>query len=138
MEARLGSGLHEEETLAVGERTQMAAGCPGPGAPQQMRCVLHWFSGWGPAQRQRFLGDLLAKAVPGKLRPLLEGLEGLSLAGATPPPPSLFQCQLRLWDQWFRCWSEPERNHFLARLEEAEPAFAALFYHQLAATAGQE
>ncbi|XP_075772899.1 uncharacterized protein C14orf119 homolog [Pelodiscus sinensis] len=108
---------------------------PALGPAQEMRCVLHWFSGWSPPQRQRFLRDLLAKAVPGKLRPLLEGLEGLSLSGA---PPSLFQCQLRLWDQWFRGWSEPERNHFLDQLEQAEPAFTALFYRQLAGTAGQE
>ncbi|XP_050774890.1 uncharacterized protein C14orf119 homolog [Gopherus flavomarginatus] len=108
------------------------------GVAQEMRCVLHWFSGWAPPQRQRFLRDLLAKAVPGKLRPLLEGLEGLSLSGAPAPPPSLFQCQLRLWDQWFWGWSEPERNHFLARLEQVDPDFAAHFYCQLAATAGQE
>ncbi|XP_005290227.1 uncharacterized protein C14orf119 homolog [Chrysemys picta bellii] len=111
---------------------------PARGVAQEMRCVLHWFSGWAPPQRQRFLRDLLAKAVPGKLRPLLEELEGLSLSGAPAPPPSLFQCQLRLWDQWFRGWSEPERNHFLARLEQVDPDFAAHFYCQLAATAGQE
>uniref|UniRef100_A0A8C8RVG1 Uncharacterized protein n=1 Tax=Pelusios castaneus TaxID=367368 RepID=A0A8C8RVG1_9SAUR len=134
MEARFGSGLHEE-TSAFGERTQMA-GCSGPA--QEMRCVLHWFSGWSPAQRQRFLTDLLAKAAPGKLRPLLEGLEGLSLGGPPDPPPSLFQCQLRLWDQWFRGWNNLERNHFLGQLEQADPAFAVLFYRQLAATAGQE
>ncbi|XP_074838268.1 uncharacterized protein C14orf119 homolog [Carettochelys insculpta] len=106
-----------------------------PGPAQEMLCVLHWFTGWLGPQRQRFLQDLLAKAAPSKLRPLLEGLEGLSLAA---PPPSLFQCQLRLWDQWFRGWSDAQRNHFLGQLEQADPAFVALFYRQLAATAGQE
>ncbi|XP_053324443.1 uncharacterized protein C14orf119 homolog [Spea bombifrons] len=102
---------------------------------QEMRCVLHWFSGWSEGQRNRFMEDLLCKAVPGKLCLLLEGLGSLQLNA---PPPSLFQCQMKLWDQWFQSWDEDERNEFLHRLEQHDPAFVAKFYHEVAGTAGKD
>lgn len=102
---------------------------------QEMRCLLHWLSGWAPVQRERFLRDLVDKTVPWKVLPLLEGLAGLSMAPGKPP--SIFECQMRLWDQWFRGWSEAERNEFVRQLEEAEPDVASRFYQEVAKTAGQ-
>jgi hypothetical protein len=49
---------------------------------QEMKCILHWFASWSGYQRERFLQDLVAKAVPGKLQPLLDGLEQLSISEA--------------------------------------------------------
>lgn len=102
---------------------------------QEMRCLLHWLSGWSPAQRERFVRDLVGKAVPWKMLPLLEGLAGLSMAPGKPP--SIFECQMRLWDQWFLSWSEAERNEFVRRMEETEPDLASRFYQEVAKTAGQ-
>lgn len=104
---------------------------------QEMKCILHWFASWSGPQRERFLQDLVAKAVPGKLQPLLESLEQLSVSGANRPP-CIFECQLRLWDQWFRGWAEQERNEFVRQLEVSEPDFVAKFYQAVAATAGKE
>ncbi|KAF3858608.1 hypothetical protein F7725_011809 [Dissostichus mawsoni] len=78
---------------------------------QEQRCVLSWFQGWTPPQRERFMQDLLGKAVPGKLR---------------------------LWSQWFESWGEEERNHFLHILEEQDPVFVAHFYRSVAGTAGRD
>ncbi|XP_048373485.1 uncharacterized protein C14orf119 homolog [Sphaerodactylus townsendi] len=103
---------------------------------QEIRCLLHWLSSWAPAQRGRFLQDLVDKAVPCKVLPLLEGLAGLSMEAGKPP--SIFECQMRLWDQWFRGWSENERNEFVRQLEEVEPDMASRFYQEVAKTAGQE
>ena len=83
---------------------------------QEMKCILHWFASWSGPQRERFLRDLVAKAVPGKLQPLLESLEQLSVSG-TNRPPCIFECQLRLWDQWFRGCAEQEHNEFVRQLE---------------------
>ncbi|KAJ6653106.1 hypothetical protein lerEdw1_010192 [Lerista edwardsae] len=102
---------------------------------QEMRCLLHWLSGWAPVQRERFLCDLVDKAVPWKMLPLLAGLAGLSVAPGKPP--SIFECQMRLWDQWFRSWSEAERNEFVRQMEETEPDLASRFYQEVAKTAGQ-
>ncbi|XP_017400020.1 uncharacterized protein C14orf119 homolog [Cebus imitator] len=104
---------------------------------QEMKCVLHWFANWSGPQRERFLEDLVAKAVPGKLQPLLNSLEQLSVSGANRPP-SIFECQLYLWDQWFRGWAEQERNEFVRQLEFSEPDFVAKFYQAVAATAGKD
>lgn len=101
---------------------------------QEHRCVLSWFLVWTTPQRERFLQDLLGKAVPGKVCTLLDSLNTLQVRDR---PPNIFECQLRLWSQWFESWSEEERNHFLLVLEEHDPAFVALFYQSVAGTAGR-
>ncbi len=53
-------------------------------------------------------------------------------------PPNIFECQFRLWTQWFDSWSEEERNYFLNSLEEKDPSFVAYFYSQVAGTAGRD
>ncbi|KAJ8336531.1 hypothetical protein SKAU_G00377510 [Synaphobranchus kaupii] len=102
---------------------------------QEQRCVLSWFQGWGIPQRERFLQDLLSKAVPGKVCTLLEQLNTMQVQDH---PPNIFECQLRLWSQWFESWSEEERNTFLHILEERDPIFAAHFYRSVAGTAGRD
>lgn len=50
---------------------------------QEQRCVLSWFHSWTSAQKERFLHDLLGKAVPGKVCTLLDSLSSLQV----PPVP---------------------------------------------------
>lgn len=102
---------------------------------QEQRCVLSWFQGWGASQRERFLQDLLGKAVPGKVCTLLDSLSTLQVKDRLP---NIFECQLRLWTQWFESWGEEERNHFLHMLEERDPVFVAHFYRSVAGTAGRD
>uniref|UniRef100_A0A3P9H221 Chromosome 14 open reading frame 119 n=1 Tax=Oryzias latipes TaxID=8090 RepID=A0A3P9H221_ORYLA len=102
---------------------------------QEQRCVLSWFQGWSSSQRERFLQDLLGKAVPGKVCTLLDSLSTLQVQDKLP---NIFECQLRLWTQWFESWREEERNHFLHMLEEHDPTFVALFYKSVAGTAGRD
>lgn len=102
---------------------------------QEQRCVLSWFAGWSGAQRERFLQDLLGKAVPGKVCTLLDSLSTLQVKDRLP---NIFECQLRLWTQWFESWGEEERNHFLHMLEERDPVFVAHFYRSVAGTAGRD
>ncbi|XP_041805451.1 uncharacterized protein C14orf119 homolog [Chelmon rostratus] len=102
---------------------------------QEQRCVLSWFQGWTATQRERFLQDLLGKAVPGKVCTLLDSLSTLQVKDRLP---NIFECQLRLWTQWFESWGEEERNHFLHMLEECDPVFVAHFYRSVAGTAGRD
>ncbi|XP_030631918.1 uncharacterized protein C14orf119 homolog isoform X2 [Chanos chanos] len=102
---------------------------------QEQRCVLNWFLGWGVVQRKHFLEDLISKAVPGKVCCLLQQLNTLQVNDR---PPNIFECQLRLWTQWFESWTEEERNAFLNSLEEKDPIFVAHFYRGLAGTAGRD
>ncbi|KAI5623669.1 hypothetical protein C0J50_16780 [Silurus asotus] len=102
---------------------------------QEQRCVVSWFLGWGSSQRERFLQDLISKAVPGKICSLLEHLNNLQVKDC---PPNIFECQLKLWTQWFDTWTDEERNVFLTSLEEKDPVFVAQFYKGLASTAGRD
>lgn len=102
---------------------------------QEQRCVLSWFQGWNVSQRDRFMQDLLGKAVPGKVCTLLDSLSTLQVKDKLP---NIFECQLRLWTQWFESWEEEERNHFLHILEEKDPVFVAQFYSCVAGTAGKD
>ncbi|XP_068196072.1 uncharacterized protein C14orf119 homolog [Antennarius striatus] len=102
---------------------------------QEQRCVLSWFQAWSPSQRERFLQDLLGKAVPGKVCTLLDSLSTLQVKDRLP---NIFECQLRLWTQWFDSWGEEERNHFLHMLEEQDPLFVAHFFRSVAGTAGRD
>ncbi|KAM8849633.1 uncharacterized protein C14orf119 homolog [Spinachia spinachia] len=102
---------------------------------QEQRCVLSWFQGWNAAQRERFLQDLLGKAVPGKVCTLLDSLSTLEVKDRLP---NIYECQLRLWSQWFESWGEEERNHFLHILEEQDPVFVGHFYRSVAGTSGRD
>lgn len=102
---------------------------------QEQRCVLSWFLGWNAVQKQRFLEDMISKAVPGKVSSLLDQLNTLQVNDR---PPNIFECQLRLWTQWFDSWGEEERNAFLNNLEEKDPTFVAYFYNRVAGTAGRD
>lgn len=52
--------------------------------------------------------------------------------------PNIFECQLRLWTQWFESWREDERNHFLHMIEEQDATFVHHFYRSVAGTAGRD
>ena len=52
-------------------------------------------------------------------------------------PPSIFQCQLKLYQQWFDTWDDRERNVLMRRLEAIDPAFVSRFETAVAATSGQ-
>uniref|UniRef100_A0A674B5P8 Uncharacterized protein n=1 Tax=Salmo trutta TaxID=8032 RepID=A0A674B5P8_SALTR len=55
---------------------------------QEQHCVLRWFLSWGTAQREPFLS--------------------LNTLQVKDSPPNIFECQLRLWTQWSKSWSEKE------------------------------
>ncbi|XP_061694326.1 uncharacterized protein C14orf119 homolog [Syngnathoides biaculeatus] len=126
------------ENLTCGSPSGGQVGGPEPisyVSLQEQRCVLSWFQGWNSSQRERFLQDLLGKAVPGKVCTLLDSLNTLQVKDRLP---NIFECQLRLWTQWFQSWGEEERNHFLHVLEERDPTFVAHFYNCVAGTAGRD
>uniref|UniRef100_A0A4W5LF01 Chromosome 14 open reading frame 119 n=1 Tax=Hucho hucho TaxID=62062 RepID=A0A4W5LF01_9TELE len=84
---------------------------------QEQHCVLRWFLSWI------------------NVCTLFESLKTLQVKDS---PPNIFECQLRLWTQWFESWSEEERNSFLHILEERDPIFVAYFYRGVAGTASRD
>ena len=102
---------------------------------QGMQCVIHWFTYWSELQKSDFLKDLVTKAVPLQSYALLDAMSSLSVT--TKRLPSIFDCQLKLFDQWFGEWTEKERNMLMQRLEQVDPAFVAKFNEEVATASCQ-
>lgn len=100
----------------------------------EMKCVLHWFQGWSHFQKQDFMKDLVEKAVPQKVSTLLDAMDMLNVRDK---PPSIFQCQLKLFNQWFEEWNDKDRNDFMVQIELIDPEFVARFNEEVASTSGQ-
>ena len=52
---------------------------------------------------------------------LLAELEGLSLGSGSP---SVFECQLRIFDGWFKQWTHSDKSEFIALLCDKNPEVA--------------
>ena len=95
---------------------------------KEIECVVHWFQNWSPMQKGDFLNDLLDKAVPAQLDTLMSAIKTMNVDDL---PPSIFQCQLKLFTQWFSEWSDRERNDFILKLCEKDSAFVEKFNEAL-------
>jgi hypothetical protein len=103
-------------------------------ADEQMSAVLYWFVHWTSDQRDSFLQNLLCKAVPNKLFTIVEAMNSLAVNSSEQ---SMFNCQLRLFDNWFRDWTDDQRNYFLQQLEHVDALFVERLNDRIVATCGQ-
>lgn len=68
--------------------------------------------------------DLVEKALPNDVNFLMGNLDAMNM---NDKPPTLFECQLKLFSQWFEEWSEEQRDLMLETLESHDPVFAMKF-----------
>ena len=85
-------------------------------------------------QKSDFMKDLVSKAVPLKVNNLFDAMDALNMADK---PPSIFKCQMKLFDEWFAGWTDKERNDFARKLDIVDPNFVAQFEQRVADTSGQ-
>ncbi len=85
-------------------------------------------------QKGDFLKDLIEKAVPSKVSTLFDAMETLNVQDK---PPSIFKCQMKLFDQWFAGWTDHERNVLIQKLEIIDVDFVSKFNEEVASTSGQ-
>ena len=57
---------------------------------------------------------------------LLNAFDGMNVQEQQPP--SIFECQLRLFGQWFNEWTDDERNSMINKLEAFDPDLVAKFH----------
>jgi hypothetical protein len=95
---------------------------------KEIQTVVHWFQGWSVMQKNDFLKELLDKAVPCHMDSLFDSLRFMNVDDK---PPSIFKCQMNLFNQWFETWSQSERNIFMIKLREVSPSFVDEFDRQL-------
>lgn len=87
--------------------------------------MVNWFTQWRRFQLQDFMANLVNKAVPPDVDSLFDAMQAFNVKDK---PLTMFQCQLKLFNSWFQSWSEKERETFLRRLAEKNPAFVEEFH----------
>lgn len=111
-------------------------------ADREFRYVVQWFSEWSDFQREDFvpvLASYLAAATPtggGTKSPYVNGIIGgmASLSGQDKPM-SLFQCRVKLFNDWSIKWPESQREKILERLTELDADFGRQVQRELSGEA---
>lgn len=90
---------------------------------QQMNYLLAWFQQWSELQKEDFV-PILAEKMSSKyahLNGLTEDMKALN--NSTKRPPSLFDCQIGLFNSWFLSWSDDQKNYLVLRLKDIDSIF---------------
>lgn len=93
---------------------------PACSAAEQAAYLVSWFGEYSELQRDDFLRVLARKYVRNNA-----GLSGLldELSLGQQRAPSLFQCRMTLFEEWFQGWSDENKAAFLERLRAMDPEF---------------
>ncbi|XP_054928858.1 uncharacterized protein [Dermacentor andersoni] len=112
-----------EDPAGSGWAKMLSQKGPACSAAEQSAYLLSWFGEYSDLQRDDFLHVLADKYT--LLGPAGDGDLGLSHLSMGNPdaPPSLFQCRMSLFDQWFQGWSDEDKASFLDRLRSLDPEF---------------
>ncbi|XP_034834070.1 uncharacterized protein C14orf119 isoform X1 [Maniola hyperantus] len=85
----------------------------------QLRYMLQWFGEFSELQREDFL-PVLAAAQSGKPDQLAATLASMS---CDDKPVSLFQCRIKLFNEWFPTWAEEDRDRLITAVTEMDADF---------------
>ena len=88
---------------------------------QRMNYFLSWFQSWSELQKTDFV-EVLADKMSDPGAPEAD-LNSLSINGDKKKSPSLFDCQLKLFKDWFSGWSDDQKNYLVMRLQAIDPDF---------------
>jgi hypothetical protein len=103
-------------------------------ADQQMNYFLAWFQQWTELQKQDFVPILAEKmAAPGQVNGSLGGEDSFQslTASNSSRRPSLFMCQVKLFNDYFYGWSDDQKNYLVLRLKDIDPVFFKLYEEHL-------
>ncbi|CAB3245937.1 unnamed protein product [Arctia plantaginis] len=111
------SVMHASEHRPLGSR--MSA--PGLTSEAQLRYILQWFGEFSELQREDFLPVLAAARgdQPDQLAAVLANIS------CHDKPVSLFQCRIKLFNEWFPTWAEEEQDRLIKGVSEQDPEFGA-------------
>lgn len=98
----------------------------------QMNYFLAWFNTWSELQKSDFVSVLADKMANGSGGGGINGLSGkvggLNLSQTDGGrPPSLFACQIKLFQDWFGGWSDDQKNYLVMRLKDIDAEFFAKY-----------
>lgn len=95
-----------------------------PGKLEQLQYLLEWFQEFSSLQKEDFLHILTDKYSQCNLSTFPESLGSLQVGDR---PPSIFQCRMKLFTEWFNNWSDEEKAELLIRLKMSDKNFMMKF-----------
>lgn len=84
---------------------------------EQMTIIHSWFDQWEESKRKMFYCKLMTKVQSDEMYSVLDGLQSLIIDHGSS---SVFDCQLRLFEQWFGCWTIEERELFMESVQRKD------------------
>lgn len=116
-------------------------------ADREFRYIVQWFSEWSDFQRDDFVPVMAAYLANGggggtagtdsegstaKSPPYVNGIiGGMANLSGQDKPMSLFQCRVKLFNDWSSKWPETHRSKLLERLTELDATFGAQIQREL-------
>lgn len=98
----------------------------------QVNFLTQWFTSWSEMQREDFMPILIQAYQPkDHINGLLGGMDALTVHGRRP---SLFDCQVKLFHDWYGNWAESEKSRLLEQLRAADPDFMAQYDKQISSS----
>ena len=100
-------------------------------AQTEISCTISWFSNWSHEQRQWFANTLtdIFHEVPSEeyasLDSLTSQLNDISLNKQNKEGPSVFECQLKIFNKWYSSWDHSAKTEFWNKLRSSYPEFAS-------------
>lgn len=101
-------------------------------AQTEIACTVSWFSNWSHEQRQQFANTLsdifheLCLEEHVSLDSLTSQLNDISLNKQNKESPSVFDCQLKIFNKWYSSWDHNAKIEFWDKLKSSYPDFASL------------
>lgn len=104
---------------------------PGRGPPtkaDQIDYLVQWFQEYSDLQREDFLSILVDKYTINDSEVISEALKNMNVADR---PPSIFQCRMKLFNEWFDTWEEEEKEELMHRIKTLDSLFIEKFQNSL-------
>ena len=98
---------------------------------EELTYIATWFSEFSAMQKDDFL-EIVLKKYRGSNGEVPDGISnGLHSLEVTDRPPSIFQCRMKLFNEWFMNWSDEDKENLLTRLENVDSQFMNRFRKSL-------
>lgn len=101
---------------------------------QKINYFLSWFQQWSDLQKSDFvpvLAERMSSSANGGYHDASDSMGSLSLGSGSRKPPSLFDCQVKLFRDWFLGWSDDQKNYLVMRLRDIDSNFFSKFEHRM-------
>ncbi|XP_067130196.1 uncharacterized protein C14orf119 [Centruroides vittatus] len=94
----------------------------------QLAYLLQWFQEYSEMQKDDFLKVLIEAYAPATANSLANSVDSMNVSDR---PPSIFQCRMKLFNEWIVNWSDEEKSDFLSHLKILDEKFIENFYDSL-------